>query len=85
MSDLLIKDMSDDLRRKLEARAKLHARTIDAEALALLEAATETAPRPVGENIMAVARRLFGPANGFELDLPPRESAPERRPPDFSD
>ncbi|MCB8876741.1 FitA-like ribbon-helix-helix domain-containing protein [Acidisoma silvae] len=85
MSDLLIKDVSDDLRRRLEARAKLHARTVDAEARALLEAAIEPSSYPVGENIVVVARRIFGPENGFDLELPPRGSGPQKEPPDFSD
>jgi hypothetical protein len=31
-----------------------------------------------------LALRLFGPKHGVELDIPPRGSAPERPPPDFS-
>ena len=31
-----------------------------------------------------LARRLFGPEHGVDLDIPPRASDLEREPPDFS-
>lgn len=37
MAELLIKDLSEDLLRRLEERAKAHGRTVEAEAVAVLE------------------------------------------------
>jgi hypothetical protein len=39
---------------------------------------------PPRENLADLARRLFGPTNGADLDIPPRGTAPECNPPDFS-
>jgi hypothetical protein len=40
--------------------------------------------RRPGENLAALAQRLFGPANGTELDIPPRGCSPGRDPPAFA-
>jgi hypothetical protein len=37
------------------------------------------------ENLAALARRLFGPANGVDLEIPRGDSGPQRDPPDFSE
>jgi hypothetical protein len=39
-------------------------------------------PRP--ESLVALAARLFGSDNGAELDIPARDCAMDRPPPDFS-
>lgn len=37
------------------------------------------------ESLTDLARRLFGPEHGVDLDMPPRDATQERRPPfDFS-
>jgi hypothetical protein len=43
------------------------------------------ARQPDEEHIVDLALRLFGPKHGFDLDIPPRDSEPERPPPDFSE
>jgi hypothetical protein len=37
------------------------------------------------EHLVDIARRLFGPEHGIELDIPPRGTEPERPAPAFSD
>jgi antitoxin FitA len=86
VATLLIRNVDDDLHARLKARAAAHRRSLEEEARTLLRAGlarTETeTPR---EDLVSLARRLFGPLGGVDLDLPPRDSALERPPPDFSD
>ena len=51
---------------------------------AQLIAIARDASEPSGAVLVELAARLFGPGNGFDLDLPPRSSMPERPPLDFS-
>lgn len=83
MSDLLIKNLGTDLRQRIARQATLHRRSLEEEARALLDAATAHEPAKQAENIVAAARRIFGAANGFDLELPPRGAAPEKPPPTF--
>jgi plasmid stability protein len=83
MPDLLIPDIEPELYSLLAASAAAHRRSLEEEARDLLrDVARQHAPGR--ENLVAVARRLFGPEHGVELEIPPRGSAPERRSPDFS-
>lgn len=84
MASVLIRNVDEALHRRLKASAASHRRSLEEEARELLRAAVarqETSPR---ENLVDIAQRLFGHEHGADLDLPPRGSAPERTPPDFS-
>jgi hypothetical protein len=48
-----------------------------------LRAAVARQEASTRENLAALARRLFGPERGADLDIPPRGSAPKSIPPDF--
>jgi plasmid stability protein len=85
MNELVIKDLSETLRQRLEMGAEFHGWSVAEEARALLETATGLAGQAGTDNIARLGRRLFGADNGFDLDLPPRGSAPVRHPPRFSD
>jgi hypothetical protein len=50
----------------------------------LLRAAVARQDAPPRENLVALARRLFGHEHGVDLDIPPRGSAPSSIPLDFS-
>jgi len=84
MATLLIRKIDAPLHARIKARAKRHGRSLEEEARELLRLAVAAqdaaAPEPLGE----LARRLFEPLGGVELDLPARQSVPERSPPDFS-
>ena len=85
MPSLLIRNVDPVLHTRLKARAAEHRRSLEEEARELLRAAVarqEAAPR---ENLVDIARRLFGPEHGIELDIPPRGTEPERPAPAFSD
>jgi plasmid stability protein len=79
---LLIRNIDKTLHARLKERAATHRRSPEEEARELLRWAVALQPRD--ENIVDVARRLFGPKHGFDLVIPPRGSAPERLPPDLT-
>ena len=80
---LLIRNVDAALHARLKERAAAHNRSLEEEARELLRTSVA---RQAGarENIVDVARRLFGPRHGVELDIPPRGRAPKSTPPDFS-
>ncbi len=76
-----IRGLAPGLKARLRVRAAHNARSMEAEARAILEAAL-SAPEEDPTDLAAFARALFVPLGGVELELPPRE--PARDPPDFS-
>jgi plasmid stability protein len=79
MTDLLIRDIDPELKRRLERLARRHGRSLSEEAKLLLgrglvEAKQE---RPLGMELL----ELFEPIRPIELEIPPRK--PGRPPPDF--
>lgn len=85
MTSLLIRNVDRALHARLKARAAEHQRSLEEEARELLRAAVARQEVEPGENLIELARRLFGPEHGVDLDIPPRGDAPNRPPPDFSD
>ena len=84
MTSLLIRNVDETLHARLKARAAEHHRSLEEEVRELLRAAVARQEAPARENLAALARRLFGPEHGADLDIPSRGSAPERIAPDFS-
>jgi plasmid stability protein len=84
-SSLLIRNLPDDVKTELRVRAARNGRSMEEEARLILAAAlgpptrmaADGLPWSLGETV----RMFFGPENGVELELPPRE--PARDPPDF--
>ncbi|WP_376100679.1 hypothetical protein ACE7GA_27060 (plasmid) [Roseomonas sp. CCTCC AB2023176] len=77
-----IRGLAPDLKSRLRVRAAHNARSMEAEARAILEAAL-AAPEEDPTDLAAFARGLFAPLGGVELNLPPRE--PARDPPAFEE
>jgi plasmid stability protein len=75
-----VRGLAPGLKARLRIRAAHNARSMEAEARAILEAAL-TGPEEEAEDLAVFARSLFAPLGGVELDLPPRE--PAREPPGF--
>jgi plasmid stability protein len=75
-----IRGLAPELKMRLRVRAAHNARSMEAEARAILEAAL-SAPEEDPTDLAAFARALFAPLGGVELEPPPRE--PVRDPPDF--
>ena len=85
MASLLIRNVDDALHARLKEAAARHRRSLEEEARELLRAAVARQEQEAsGESLVEIARRLFGPEHGVDLDIPPRGSAPSRPPPDFS-
>lgn len=79
MASITIRKLDDGLKNRLKARAAQRGRSMEEEARNILH---ESLERERPETMADIARELFGPKHGFELDLPPRR--PFRPPPDFS-
>ncbi len=75
-----VRGLAPELKARLRIRAAHNARSMEAEARAILEAAL-TAPEEDATDLASFARGLFAPLGGMELELPPREAA--RDPPDL--
>lgn len=85
MASLLIRDVDDALHARLKEAAARHRRSLEEEARELLRVAVARQDAPEQqEKLGDIARRLFGPEGGVDLDIPPRGSTPSRPPPDFS-
>jgi len=77
-----VRGLAPELKARLRVRAAHNARSMEAEARAILEAAL-SAPEEDPTDLAAFARALFAPLGGVELELPPRE--PAREPPDLGE
>ena len=79
MASITIRNLDDDVKTRLRVRAAEHHRSMEEEARLILRDAvgrkTDT------RNLANIARSYFGPDNGVDLKLPPRE--PGREPPSF--
>jgi len=84
VASVLIRNVDDALHMRLKASAAAHRRSLEEEARELLRAAIARRDAPPRDNLVTLARQLFGPEHGFDLDIPPRGSAPASCPPDFS-
>ena len=84
MASVLIRNVDDALHTRLKVSAAAHRRSLEEEARELLRTAVARQEAPPRENLVTLARRLFGPEHGVDLVIPPRGSPPGRRPPDFS-
>ena len=85
MASLLIRHVDEALHARLKASAAVHRRSLEEEARELLRVAVARQDAPPRENLAALAQRLFGPAHGAAIDIPPRGSSPGRDPLVFAD
>lgn len=77
-----VRGLSPGLKARLRVRAAHNARSMEAEARAILEAAL-SAPDDESIDLGAFARGLFAPLGGVDLELPAR--SPPRQPPQLSE
>ena len=80
MANLTIRRIDPAVKERLRVRAARHGRSMEEEARRILGEACGADERP--RTLADLARELFGPEEGVELDLPPRRVL--RDPPDFS-
>jgi plasmid stability protein len=85
-SSLLLRDLADDVKTELRVRAACNGRSMEGEARLILAAAlappTKMAADGLPWSLGETVRMFFGPENGVQFELPPRE--PARDSPDFS-
>jgi plasmid stability protein len=80
MASLTIRNLDDDLKRKLRVRAAHRNRSMEDEARDILRTALAQEPAET-RNLADAIRELVEPLGGVELELPPR--GPMLEPPDF--
>jgi antitoxin FitA len=80
MASITIRNLDESLKIRLKARATEHGCSMEEEARRVLR---ESLDRQRPETLGDIARELFGPKNGVELEPHPPVTPPD--PPDFSD
>lgn len=81
MTSLTIDDLDADLTEQLSRRAASHGRSVQQEALRILQRELSDKPRLTGADtsrltgadLAASIRAKFAPFGGVELEIPPRE------------
>ena len=79
MASITIRNLDDDVKTRLRVRAADHGRSMEEEARLILRDAVGR--KPGSRNLADIVRSHFGPDNGVNLELPPREVG--REPPSF--
>jgi plasmid stability protein len=77
---ITVRGLAPELKARLRVRAAHNARSMEAEARAILEAALMAAEEDTSD-LATFARTLFAPLGGVDLERPPHE--PLRDPPAF--
>jgi plasmid stability protein len=81
MASITIRNLDDDLKKRLRIRAAEHGRSMEDEARQILRDRLYEKSGS-GADILRQIRAIVEPIGGIEIELPPRESIPD--PPDFS-
>ncbi len=77
MASITIRNLDDEVKTRLRVHAAEHGRSMEEEARVILRKAVGRDPE--SGNLATIARSIFGPTNGVDLELPSRE--PMREPP----
>jgi plasmid stability protein len=77
MASITIRRLDDRLKTQLKHRAAEHGCSMEEEARRILH---DTLTRERPQSIVDIARELFGPEHGFDLEIPSRDAM--REPPD---
>ncbi|PWK62008.1 FitA-like ribbon-helix-helix domain-containing protein [Roseicyclus mahoneyensis] len=79
MASITIRNLDDEVKRRLRVRAAEHGRSMEEEAREILRqvVALPTVPKNLGRAI----HERFAAIDGVNLEIPPR--SPMRAPPDF--
>ena len=79
MASITIRNLDDEVKRRLRVRAAEHGRSMEEEAREILRQVV--GQEKPAHNLAAAIRARVAPLGGVELDLPARE--PMREPPAF--
>ncbi|MGA2252193.1 FitA-like ribbon-helix-helix domain-containing protein [Terracidiphilus sp.] len=75
MATITIRNLDETVKRKLQVRAALHGRSMEAEARDVLTTLVNDQPSPRQENLAIAIRRRFARFGDVELQIPPRKSS----------
>jgi plasmid stability protein len=77
MATLTIRNVDERVKRRLQVRAALNGRSMEAELREILSAAVEEAPVATEpeEGLGTAIHKLFAPLGGVELQIPPRRKS----------
>ena len=75
MASITIRNLDDEVKARLRVRAASNGRSVEEEVRLILRDAVGR--KPGSRNLVSVIRSHFGPSNGVDLELPPREPARE--------
>ena len=79
MASITIRNLDADVKTRLRMLAAVSGRSMEEEARLILRNAVGR--QPSSGDLASIIRSHFGPTNGVDLELPPRE--PGREPPSF--
>lgn len=79
MASMTIRNLSEDIKKRLRIQAAEHGHSMEEEAREILRVALIKNKPPV--NLAQSIRARFEPLGGVELDIPPRK--PMRNPPEL--
>ena len=80
MASITIRNLDDDVKTRLRVRAAGNGRSMEEEARLILGDAV--CDERETRDLASIIRSYFGPRNGVDLELPPRDSS--RKPPSFA-
>jgi plasmid stability protein len=79
MATITIRNIDEKVKRRLQVRAAIKGRSMEAEARdilsRLLENSSEAAHVKPEEDLGTAIRKLFAPLGGVELNIPPRRKS----------
>jgi plasmid stability protein len=84
MSTLTIRQVDEDVKRRLQVRAARNGRSMEAEVRAIIDEAVSSDVPAEDDSMLAALREFRRLTGGVELDLPSRADDIERPVPDFS-
>ena len=87
MASITIRNLPDEVKKRLRLRAAEHGRSMEEEARAILNESLRSVPGETektgtGLDVWNEIRAIVEPLGGIEFDIPPR--GPMREPPDFN-
>jgi antitoxin FitA len=81
MATLTIRNLDETVKRRLQVRAALNGRSMEAEAREVLSGLTEPPSKTANAKVVpeedfgTAIRKLFAPLGGVELQIPPRRKS----------
>jgi antitoxin FitA len=83
MASITIRNLDEDIKRRLRIRAAEHGHSMEEEVRDVLRQSVGPAEGPGKQTLWQAIREIVEPMGGFELSIPARE--PPREPPSFDD